>query len=88
MALPIDVTKATGLREALRRLGVTPAETVGIGDAENDEDFLRICGLSVAVANALPSVKALVDRVTVGTRGTGVEELVHQLVSPMTDNLS
>ncbi|MEH2080564.1 MAG: HAD hydrolase family protein [Nostoc sp.] len=38
---------------------------VGIGDAENDHDFVSICGYSVAVANALPMLKQHVDFVTI-----------------------
>jgi hypothetical protein len=45
MALPSDVTKATGLAVALRTLNVTPEETVGVGDAENDHAFLRFSGI-------------------------------------------
>ena len=41
MALPSDVTKATGLAPALAAIGATAAETVGVGDAENDQAFLR-----------------------------------------------
>lgn len=80
MALPENVTKATGLAVALRRLNVAPEETVGIGDAENDHAFLRICGLSVAVDNALPSVKETVHLVTAGARGAGVRELLTRLL--------
>ena len=76
MALPADVTKATGLAPALAAMGLTHEETVGIGDAENDQVFLRACGLAVAVDNALPSVKALADLVTAGARGAGVAELL------------
>lgn len=81
MALPADVTKATGLAAALERLRVQPTETVGVGDAENDQAFLRMCGLSVAVANALPSVKQTADVVTAGERGAGVTELIDGLLS-------
>ena len=49
-----------------------------IGDAENDQVFLRRCGLAVAVDNALPSVKALADMVTPSARGAGVTELITQ----------
>ena len=80
MVLPENVTKASGLEVALRRLNVTPAETVGIGDAENDHAFLRMCGLSVAVDNALPSLKETVHLVTAGARGTGVRELLTRLL--------
>src|SRR5262249_51465866 len=37
MALPADVTKATGLLAALATLGIAPERVVGIGDAENDQ---------------------------------------------------
>ena len=76
MALPADVTKAKGLTPALEALGVSCEATIAVGDAENDQAFLRACGLAVAVDNALPMVKEMADLVTAGARGSGVEELV------------
>jgi hydroxymethylpyrimidine pyrophosphatase-like HAD family hydrolase len=81
MALPANITKATGLAHALETLGLTSAEVVGIGDAENDETFLQACGVGVAVSNALPSLKQLADFVTDGARGAGVTELIDRLIS-------
>jgi hydroxymethylpyrimidine pyrophosphatase-like HAD family hydrolase len=80
MALPTNVTKATGLAAVLGELGVAPEHVVGIGDAENDQAFLDACGLSVAVANALPAVKANADVVTNQPRGAGVTELIERLL--------
>jgi hypothetical protein len=54
---------------------------VGIGDAENDHAFLRACGCSAAVANALAAVKDTADFVTRGTRGAGVEELIAEMLA-------
>lgn len=81
MALPAGVTKATGLAPALAALGVTAEATAGVGDAENDQAFLRACGLAVAVQNALPSVKDIAHVVTAGARGAGVTELVDRLLA-------
>jgi hydroxymethylpyrimidine pyrophosphatase-like HAD family hydrolase len=81
MVLPTGVNKATGLRKALTQLGYSHHNTIGIGDAENDEAFLRLCGMSVAVDNALDVVKQLADRVTREARGVGVAELIEQLIS-------
>jgi hypothetical protein len=81
MALPSDVNKATGLAAALRVLGLAVSEVVGVGDAENDEAFLKACGLSVAVSNALAQVKAQVDFTTAGARGDGVRELIERLLN-------
>lgn len=81
MALPADVTKASGLAPALAALGVSHERTVGVGDAENDQVFLRSCGLAVAVANALQPVKDLAHVVTTGARGAGVIELIDRLIA-------
>ena len=81
MVLPSGVTKATGLAPALEDVGIALYRVVGVGDAENDHAFLRLCGLSVAVSNALPSLIAAVDLVTVGARGAGVAELIDALLA-------
>jgi hydroxymethylpyrimidine pyrophosphatase-like HAD family hydrolase len=81
MVLPAGVTKASGLHGALAQLGLSPLHCIGVGDAENDLAFLDVCGLPVAVANALPSVKGRVAFVTTGTRGAGVAELIDQLLA-------
>ncbi len=80
MVLPSGVNKATGLQAALKRLGLSAHNTVGVGDAENDHAFLKICERSVAVANALPSLKAKSDWVTNGEAGKGVAELAERLL--------
>lgn len=80
MVLPSGVNKNSGLRIALRWLGLSPHNTVGVGDAENDHAFLMLCELSVAVANALDSIKSRVDMVTRRDHGGGVEELVEGLL--------
>jgi HAD superfamily hydrolase (TIGR01484 family) len=81
MVLPQGVNKASGLLDALHEIGVAPEDTVGIGDAENDADFLALCGYSAAVANALPRLKRKVDVVTSAGHGEGVVELVKQLLN-------
>ena len=80
MALPSSVNKASGLAAALERLCLSPHNVVGIGDAENDQAFLRMCECGVAVANALPSVREMVDLVTPSDHGAGVVELVDRLL--------
>jgi hydroxymethylpyrimidine pyrophosphatase-like HAD family hydrolase len=80
MILPTGVSKATGLQAALADLGSPAHEAVGVGDAENDHAFLRLCGLSAAVGNALPVLKEAVDIVLDGEDGAGVAELVARLV--------
>jgi hydroxymethylpyrimidine pyrophosphatase-like HAD family hydrolase len=81
MVLPAGVTKASGLHGALAQLGLSPLNCIGIGDAENDLAFLDVCGLPVAVANAVTAVKERAAFVTTGARGAGVAELIAQLLT-------
>jgi len=81
MVLPSGVNKASGLSAALSELGLSPHNTVGVGDAENDHSLLDFCGCGVAVANALPMLKERADFVTKGARGAGVIELIDQLIA-------
>ena len=81
MTLPAGVDKATGFRAALAELGLSSASVVGFGDAENDFAFLSLCGFSVAVANAIPSLKERVHLVTSGEDGAGVVEVLQKLLT-------
>jgi len=81
MVLPTGVNKATGLFAALAALGLSPHNTVGVGDAENDHALLLACECGVAVGNALPALKDKADLVMTGDHGVGVIELVDQLIA-------
>jgi HAD superfamily hydrolase (TIGR01484 family) len=80
MILPTGVNKATGLRAALEEMHLPIRHTVGVGDAENDHAFLSICECSVAVSNALESLKKEVDIVTTQPHGRGVTELIDEIL--------
>ena len=85
MVLPSAVSKATGLREALRRFGVPCHNAVAVGDAENDHEFLHSSGFGVAVANAVPALADAADLVTSAANGAGVRELID---GPLRDDLN
>lgn len=80
MILPRGVDKRSGTAAALADLGIAPCRCVGVGDAENDLDLLALCGLPVAVANALPVIKQAAKLVTRGECGEGVAELAEYLL--------
>jgi HAD superfamily hydrolase (TIGR01484 family) len=88
MVLAEGVDKASGLIAALPMLGLAPAQVLGVGDAENDHSFLAVCGLSAAVANALPELKAEVDLVAEGDEGAGVAWLIERLLDGGLDTLT
>lgn len=81
MLLPEGVDKDTGLTTALQQMNLSPDAVVGVGDGENDLPLLQVCGLSVSVANAIPSLKAHSDWVMTKNSGEGVIELIDRLLS-------
>lgn len=80
MVVPAGVNKASGLTVALRELGLSSRNIVGIGDGENDHALLGQCDYGVAVANAVPMLKASADWVTTEAAGRGVAEFIGELV--------
>ncbi len=81
MVLPTGVNKATGLTHALKAMGISPHQTCGVGDAENDHALLGLCGAGVAVANALSTLKDVADFVTTKDHGAGVVELIDEILA-------
>ena len=72
------VSKATGLQFLADHLGLTLAQTIAIGDSENDAEMLRAAGLGVAMGNAYPQVKALADAVTDDNESDGVAKAIQK----------
>lgn len=81
MVLPAGVNKATGMGFALRKLGLSPHEVVGVGDAENDCSFLDLSECAATVANAVPSIRTVADVVTKAEYGAGLAELIGELIA-------
>jgi hydroxymethylpyrimidine pyrophosphatase-like HAD family hydrolase len=50
-------------------------DTVGIGDSVMDVEFVRECGVSVAVSNADDELKSVADIITEKGSGYGFAEL-------------
>ncbi len=88
MVLPSGVNKAAGLAAALDELGMSSWNTVGVGDAENDEAMLRFCGGSAAVENAVQPLKDLANVKLTNARGAGVQELISMILKDDLRDLS
>ncbi len=81
MVLPAGVNKASGLTAALKKMGLSPHNAVGVGDAENDHAMLKLCEFSAAVTNALPALKEAADWVTPADHGQGVAQLIERMIA-------
>lgn len=75
---PANITKGSGLVELCDFLNIDVAETVAIGDADNDKEILQTAGFSVAMGNASDEIKNLADFVTLDNDNDGVAVAVEK----------
>lgn len=61
---PEGVSKASGLHEVCRRMGLTAADVLAVGDGNNDLEMLEWAGRGVAMGQAPDELIAVADHVT------------------------
>ena len=81
MVVPQAVSKATGLQRALVILRLSAHNVVGVGDAENDHELLRVCEVGVAVEWGSAALKAAADYVLPGDGPPAVAGWIRELLS-------
>ncbi|NLV80203.1 MAG: HAD family hydrolase [Rhodococcus sp.] len=72
------VTKASGLREAARHLGVSVERLAAFGDMPNDIPMLSLARHGVAMENAHPDAKTAADEVTATNVEDGVARVLER----------
>lgn len=66
------VQKSKGMEELCQYFGVSPKETIAIGDERNDIDMLERAGMGIAMGNAKTIVKNAADYITLSNEEDGV----------------
>lgn len=79
MLLPPGCSKKTGVEAAFAELQIDAREAVGFGDAENDRELFAACGTGVAVANAVPELKAIAKIVLPAPNGEGIRAYLERM---------
>lgn len=73
-------TKGSGLLFLCKYLGISPDETMAIGDTQNDLDILRTAAIGVAMGNASDEVKKASDYVTLSNLEDGVAHALEHFI--------
>ena len=66
------VSKYSALEQAAKYLGISRAEVIAFGDAQNDMSMLDFAGYGVAMANACDELKAMANEVTLSNNDDGI----------------
>ncbi len=78
--LSASADKVEALRFLAQRWSIGLEQFMAFGDDVNDVEMLRACGVGVAVANAVPEVLAVADRVTASNNEDGVALVLNELL--------
>jgi len=70
--IPKGVNKGTALSKLLAHFSLTPENLMAFGDEENDFAMLKLAKVSVAMANAIPSIKQVANHTTKSNQQDGV----------------
>ena len=74
------VSKSKGLTHLASHLGLSIAETMAVGDSENDYSMINAAGIGVAMGNASDDIKAIADYITTSNEEDGVAEAIKHFV--------
>ncbi|ORV96270.1 Cof-type HAD-IIB family hydrolase [Mycobacterium kyorinense] len=76
--VPLGFSKATGIDEIARPLGITAEDVVAFGDMPNDVPMLLRAGHGVAMGNAHPEAVAAANEVTAPNTDDGVARVLER----------
>lgn len=77
--LPKGVGKHLTVEKLTEVLQLDPKKVIAVGDYYNDLTMLQAAGVGVAVANAVPEVKAAADYVTVSNEEHAIAQVIADL---------
>lgn len=78
--LPAHASKGAALDMLCEKTGLDLGHTVAIGDCDNDLEMLKAAAVGFVTANAYPSIKAKVDRVTVSNEEGAVSAVIREIL--------
>uniref|UniRef100_A0A7C3RML3 HAD family hydrolase n=1 Tax=Dictyoglomus thermophilum TaxID=14 RepID=A0A7C3RML3_DICTH len=59
--LPYGISKGNALKMLINMLNISPKEVIAIGDFDNDEDMLKLAGLSFTLINSSEKLKKVAN---------------------------
>ena len=80
--VPLGISKASGVEEVARPLGIAADDVVAFGDMPNDVAMLTWAGHGVAMGNSHPEVLAVADEITAPNTDDGVARVLERWWSP------
>ena len=75
-----SATKWNGIKAMLDTCNCSPEETAYFGDDHDDIEPIKLCGMGIAVSNAIDEVKAVADYIAQSNDADGVAKFIEQSI--------
>ena len=75
-----EVAKGRALTALADRFDIPMETVVAFGDSYNDESLLKTAGFGIAMANAVPPIRACADHITATNDDDGVAKAIWELI--------
>lgn len=72
-----QATKEHAIEVWQKMVGVSPEQTIGMGDSGNDVPIFKRAGLKIAVDNAIPELKELADYIAPSVHNGSLYHVIH-----------
>lgn len=79
--MPMNASKEQAIAKLCEIHGIDIGAVIAFGDDYNDMGLFQACGYSVAMANAIPELKAFADEVTASNEQDGVALVLERYVA-------
>lgn len=77
--VPLGFDKGRGILKACEIMGISPEDTVAVGDSVNDLDMFHAAGFSVAMGSGTAEAREAADMVTDGLYDDGIYNAMRRL---------
>ncbi len=75
-----DASKGGGLRALQRILGISPSETIAVGDGASDVSMMAYAAVKVAMGNAEEPLKKVATHIVAPVSEDGVVEVIQRFI--------
>jgi hydroxymethylpyrimidine pyrophosphatase-like HAD family hydrolase len=66
------LSKAVGLEIICKSFGILAENVIAFGDEDNDFEMIEFAGTGVAMANAIPQLKEIANKITLSNEEDGI----------------
>ena len=78
-AVPKGHSKGSGLQKICEKLGISPEDTIAVGDSVNDLEVFEAAGTAIAMGNATDTAKQAADWITTDIHNDGIMNAMRHL---------